>query len=271
MTRLDVYLTERGLVKSRTKAASCIAEGRVLVNGAAVEKAAYPVSEGDAVVLMPGGDEFVGRGGVKLAGALDVFGLDVRGAVACDIGASTGGFTDCLLRRGAKRVYAVDAGSGQLDPSLRADPRVISLENRNARYLTLGDLGERCTVLVMDVSFISQTRVLPALSGLASEGAILVSLIKPQFECGREAVGKKGVVRDKRFHLAAIRRVLLSAEEAGFCPMDLCRSVLTGGDGNVEYLFWARYLGGSADVGIPTNGESALSEEKLRGVVHGTP
>ncbi len=238
--RLDVYLTEQGLAKSRSKAAEYIISGFVTVNGERVTKVSHAVGESDDVVLVGKPYDYVSRGGVKLAGALDAFGLDVTGAVALDIGASTGGFTDCLLKRGAAKVYAVDAGRDQLDESLRRDPRVISMEGFNARDLSTSVIGEPCDVIVGDVSFISQTYILPTLPSVAGEHAVLLSLIKPQFECGREALNKNGIVKDKKFHIFAVKKVLAAAGEAGFIPIGLVKSSITGGDGNVEFLYLAK-------------------------------
>ncbi len=258
--RLDVYLTEQGLAKSRSKAAETIAGGFVTVNGKTVTKASFSVSEGDSVSLLGRPYDYVSRGGVKLEGALLRFGIDVTGAVALDIGASTGGFTDCLLKRGAARVYAVDSGRDQLDSTLRSDPRVISMEGFNARELSHDAIGERCGVIVSDLSFISQTYIIPTLHGVSAEDAVFISLIKPQFECGREALNKNGIVKDKKFHIHAIKRVLASAEEHGFFPFGLMKSPITGGDGNVEYLFAARKRKGDAP--------SPINDETIREVMN---
>ncbi len=238
--RLDVYLTEQGLAKSRNKAAEIIEGGFVTVNGKTVTKSSASVTDGDEVLLLGKPYDYVSRGGLKLEGALTRFGIDVTGTVALDIGASTGGFTDCLLKRGAAKVYAVDSGKEQLDSTLRADPRVVSMEGFNARELSHETIGERCGIIVSDLSFISQTYIIPTLSDVSAEECVFVSLIKPQFECGREALNKNGIVKDRKFHIHAIKRVLSSAEEHGFIPTDLMKSTITGGDGNVEYLFAAR-------------------------------
>ncbi|MBE6599490.1 MAG: TlyA family RNA methyltransferase [Ruminococcaceae bacterium] len=238
--RLDVYLTEMGLAKSRSKAAECIEGGFVLVNGRRVTKVSLAVGEGDTVEVTGKPYDFVSRGGVKLDGALEGFGIDVAGSTALDIGASTGGFTDCLLKRGAGRVYAVDSGKGQLDESLRGDPRVISMEGFNARELSPTSIPEPCGIIVSDLSFISQTLILPAVPAVSTEDAVLISLIKPQFECGREALNKNGIVKDKKFHTSAIKKVLSAAAVSGFVPIGLMRSSITGGDGNIEYLYYAK-------------------------------
>lgn len=259
--RLDVYLTENGLAKSRSKAGEYISGGFVLVNGKTVTKAAFSVSEGDNIILAGKPYDYVSRGGLKLEGALDRFGVDVTGMTACDIGASAGGFTDCLLKRGAVKVYAIDSGREQLDASLRADKRVVSIEGFNARELTYDTIHDRCGIIVSDLSFISQTYIIPVLSSVAAENAVLVSLIKPQFECGREALNKNGIVKDKRFHISAIKRVLSCAAENGWTPIGLMKSVIKGGDGNVEYLFLAQR-------NVAPDARSVLDDIRIRGVVN---
>jgi len=235
--RLDVYLTERGDTESRSRAQALIKSGSVAVNGKTVIKASYPVEDGDEVSLLreqicP----YVSRGGFKLEAALKGFMVDVRGLVCADIGASSGGFTDCLLQHGAKRVYAIDSGSGQLHPSLLRDQRVISRENCNARYLTENDLPEAVDLMVMDVSFISQTKLYGALVPLMKDGALLLSLIKPQFEVGRNAVGKGGIVRDEAKRKEAVETVVSGARAYGLHCEAVIPSPIRGGDGNVEFL-----------------------------------
>lgn len=241
--RLDVYLSNTGLAKSRSRAAQLIDGGFVAVNGKVVTKSSHDVTETDEVKLLGEEHRYVGRGGMKLEGALDRFHLDVRGLICADIGASTGGFTDCLLQRGASHVYAVDSGHGQLDPKLANDSRVTNIEGCNARYLTAeqlsGSESERCQCAVSDLSFISQTLVLPAVSGILTADAIYIALIKPQFECGREAVGRGGLVKEKKQHIAAIRRVLDCAVLNGLAPCGIMKSPITGGDGNTEFLMYA--------------------------------
>ena len=185
---------------------------------------------------------YVGRGGLKLKGAIDRFGIDVSSLVCIDVGASTGGFTDCLLQHGAKKVYAVDCGHGQLDPKLLGDPRVISMEGFNARELSPCAIPEPCDIAVMDVSFISQTLIHPALKTVMKDNAVFLSLIKPQFELGRSLVGKKGIVKDEKSRKAAIDKVVESARVCGFKLIDICTSPITGGDGNIEYIGYFRYL-----------------------------
>jgi 23S rRNA (cytidine1920-2'-O)/16S rRNA (cytidine1409-2'-O)-methyltransferase len=243
--RLDVEVFRRGIAESRSRARVLIAAGSVSVNGTVITKPSYECSESDDIELTGSPLEYVSRGGYKLAAALDAFGagngdatagIDVTGMIAADIGASTGGFTECLLRRGACRVYAIDSGRGQLADSLHADPRVVSLEGVNARSITVDMLGELCDIVVMDVSFISQTKLHEVVASLLVPGGIFISLIKPQFEVGRENVGKGGIVRDERARQLAIEAVIKSAEYAGFTCRGIIESPITGGDGNVEYL-----------------------------------
>ncbi len=237
--RLDVYLAETGLAKSRSRAAQLISGGFISVNGKIITKASYDVTETDEVRQTGEEHKFVGRGGMKLEGALERFCVDVTGRICADVGASTGGFTDCLLQRGAAHVYAIDSGHGQLDPKLAEDSRVTNLEGCNARYLTAEQLGQPCTCAVSDLSFISQTLVLPAVSSILTDGAVYIALIKPQFECGREAVGRGGLVKDKKQHIAAINRVIACAAENGLAPCGIMKSPITGGDGNTEFLMMA--------------------------------
>lgn len=235
--RLDVFLTERGDTESRSRAQELIKNGSVTVNGKVVVKASYPVEEGDEILLLQ--DRvcpYVSRGGYKLEAALKEFLVDVRGMTCADIGASSGGFTDCLLQHGAKRVYAIDSGSGQLHASLLEDERVVSVENCNARYLTDRVIPEPVDLVVMDVSFISQTKLYGALVPLMKEDALLISLIKPQFEVGRSGVGKGGIVRDEKKRKEAIEAVVVSAEAFGLRCEAVMPSPIRGGDGNVEFL-----------------------------------
>lgn len=242
--RLDVEVFKRGIAESRSRARALIESGGISVNGTIITKPAYECDERDSVELVGMPIEYVSRGGYKLAAALDAFGcdeqgrtiIDVTGKIAVDIGASTGGFTDCLLKRGARKVYAVDSGHDQLAESLRLDTRVVSLEGVNARNLTQDVLGERCDIAVMDVSFISQTKLHDVVADLLVPGGIFISLIKPQFEVGRENVGKGGIVKDARAREQAIEAVKKSAEAAGFICRGIIESPITGGDGNVEYL-----------------------------------
>ncbi len=240
--RLDILLVERGLAESREKAQRLILAGAVRVNGQVADKAGRPCAD-DACVEVTASDKFVSRGGGKLEAAFDAFRLDVAGKVCADIGASTGGFTDCMLQHGAVRVYAVDVGKGQLDWRLRNDPRVIVKEELNARYLSERDIPEPFHFAVIDVSFISLTLILPPVTKLIAPGGQIVSLIKPQFEAGRENVGKGGVVRDPAVHESVIAQVRQFGTQS--LPLEwlgLCESPLRGPAGNIEFLAWWRKL-----------------------------
>lgn len=238
--RLDAELVRRGLVASRGDAVAMIDAHRVLVNGAHADKASRQVDPGDAVVVEGAPPRFVSRGGEKLAGALDAFDLDVTGLRVLDAGASTGGFTDCLVQSGADHVVAVDVGHGQLHPRLRDHPRVTVIERCNVRHLTPEQIGGRVDLVVADLSFISLTTVAPALVGACRPGARLVLLVKPQFEAGRREVSKgRGVITDPDLHRAACERVEESLVAVGAVPRGLVTSPLTGADGNREFLLLA--------------------------------
>ncbi len=235
--RIDRLLVTRGLAPSRQRAQALLMAGLVLVDDRPVTKAGTRVAT-DAAIRLRGRDHgYVSRGGVKLAAALDAFAIDPSGRICADLGASTGGFTDCLLQRGAARVYAVDVGYGQLAWKLRQDPRVVVLERTNVRHLE--GLPEPIELIVGDLSFISITRVLPAIAALCAPGAELVLLVKPQFEVGRGRLSKGGVVRDPALREAAVAAVLADAEAAGFAPLGELESPITGAkSGNIEYLIW---------------------------------
>jgi len=237
--RLDVLLVERGLVDSREKARALILAGLVLVDGQKLDKAGHAVSAEARVELLES-PRYVGRGGLKLEAALDHFKIAIDGRICLDVGSSTGGFTDCLLQRGAARVYAIDAGTGQLDWKLRNDPRVIVHEQLNARYLNRDQVPELIDLAVCDVSFISITMILPALAGLLANHAEMVILVKPQFELERQQVGKGGIVRDPALHLQACRRVEQAVETLGFHAQIIPSPVL-GAEGNQEFLLHARH------------------------------
>jgi len=237
--RIDVLLVERGLAESRAKAQALILAGQVVVGDQRVDKPGTQVSV-DAELRLKGEVlPYVSRGGLKLKAAIDRFGLDVRGRVCADIGASTGGFTDCLLQEGAIRVHAIDVGYGQLHEKLRTDPRVRSRERVNARYLTAEDLPEKVGVAVIDVSFISLTQVLPAVLPFLDPGGLLVALVKPQFEVGRERIGKGGVVRDAAARQEAIDTVAAFTREQGLEVRGVMDSPVPGPAGNVEALLAA--------------------------------
>ena len=235
--RLDKLLVEKGLVKSRERAKALIMAGKVLVDGRVVDKAGAPVSP-DSKIEIKGEDiPFVSRGGLKLKTAIDEFGLKVDGFTCLDVGASTGGFTDCLLQHGAKKVYAVDVGKGQLDWKLRNDERVISIEGFNARYLTEKEVPEKVDLVVIDVSFISLEKILPVVKQFLKPGAKVVALIKPQFELTKREVDRgKGVIRDPELHRKAIMKVLNFARSIGLYPEKLTLSKPRGPKGNKEFL-----------------------------------
>ncbi|HYH06892.1 MAG TPA: TlyA family RNA methyltransferase [Thermoanaerobaculia bacterium] len=235
--RLDVVLVERGLVDSRAKAQSLIMARRVLVNGQFVDKAGASVTEEDEVSVAELEHPWVGRGGMKLAHAVQSFSVNVHGKVCADIGASTGGFTDVMLKHGAAKVYAIDVGYGQLDVSLRNDPRVINREKVNARYLQPENFDEPIEFVSIDVSFISLKLILPAVANFLT--GELVALIKPQFEVGKHDVGKGGIVRDDEKRAAAVESVVAFARETGFAVKGVIESPVKGAEGNVEYLMYA--------------------------------
>ncbi len=237
--RLDALLVERGLAASRERARALIIAGSVRVNGQPASKAGTSVARDADVTVATPDHPYVGRGGLKLAHALDVFGVAVDGRVALDIGASTGGFTDVLLQRGAPRVVALDVGHGQLDWKLRNDPRVIVLERVNARSLTPVDLPESARefdIITIDVSFISLRHILPAVPPLMREGADVIALVKPQFEAGRAEVGKGGIVRDEAVQLRVVEEVTAAANALGLTRAGMTESPIAGMEGNREFL-----------------------------------
>lgn len=234
--RLDVLLVERGLAETRQKAQATIMSGIVFVNGQRADKAGAPIAEDAEVEVRGSALPYVSRGGLKLKKAMRTFSISLNKSICADIGASTGGFTDCMLQNGAQKVYAVDVGYGQLDWKLRNDPRVVCLERTNARYLTHEQIPEELDFASIDVSFISLSLILPAVNGLLKEGGYVVCLVKPQFEAGREKVGKKGVVRDPAVHLEVLEHFLGHARTSGFGVLDLTFSPIRGPEGNIEYL-----------------------------------
>ena len=235
--RLDLLLVERGLAETRQRAQALIMSGQVYVREQRVDKAGAQVEAGAPVEVRGQGLRYVSRGGLKLEKAMETFpGLNLNGAVCADIGASTGGFTDCMLQNGAAKVYAVDVGYGQLAWSLRQDPRVICLERTNARYLTREQVPDPLDFASVDVSFISLRLILPALAGLLKPEGQAVCLVKPQFEAGREKVGKKGVVREPKVHLEVVERFLADAGACGFSVKGMTFSPIKGPEGNIEYL-----------------------------------
>lgn len=238
--RVDVALVEHGLAETRQKAQALVMAGRVRIAGVPARKPSDAVPAG-AALSVAAGPEHVGRGALKLGGALDAFGIAVSGRVAVDVGASTGGFTEVLLARGASRVYAVDVGRGQLHERVRADERVVVRDKVNARHLSTADVPEPCTLATVDVSFISVTKVLPALAGVLAEGADAIVLVKPQFEVGRGQVGRGGIVHDPALHAQSVLAVARAAqEEAGFGLRGACASPVTGAEGNREFFLHLR-------------------------------
>jgi len=238
--RLDVLLTEKGLQESRQRAQATIMSGLVYVGGKRVDKPGTPVDPESEIEIRGNTLKYVSRGGLKLEKAMAVWPIDLNGKVCMDIGASTGGFTDCMLQNGASKVYAVDVGYGQLAWRLRSDERVVCLERTNARYLDHGIIPEEPEFSSVDVSFISLKLILPAIAGVLKDGGEVVCLVKPQFEAGREKVGKKGVVRDPAVHREVLEHFLEHARESGFTVRDLSYSPVRGPEGNIEYLGWLR-------------------------------
>lgn len=233
--RLDVLLVKRGLSPSREKAQRVIMAGGVFSGGTRLDKASHQLAE-DAPLEVREADRYVGRGGHKLEGALRHFGIDPTGWGCLDVGASTGGFTDCLLQHGAAKVYALDVGHGQLDWKIRNDPRVVVMEHCNARHLQPGDLPEKVRLAVADVSFISLTLVLPPVAGVLTDGGMIVALIKPQFELSRAEVGRGGIVRDDSARLKAVEKIRDFASGLGWTWGGVVDSPIAGADGNREFL-----------------------------------
>lgn len=234
--RIDVYLSQEGFVSSRTEAKRFIDEGAVTVNGVLVKKPSFEVDGSEEITLDKSKKEFVSRGGIKLKGALLQFKVNVEGRLCLDVGASSGGFTDCLLQNGAKHVIAVDSGSGQLAEPLRCDSRVTSIENYNARYMSPGDFQYTPDFAVMDVSFISATYIIPSVFELLADGGDFICLIKPQFEVGRSGLGKGGIVKDSKVRDSAVKKVTDFATGVGFILKGIMQSSIKGGDGNIEFL-----------------------------------
>ena len=236
--RLDILLVERGLAGSRERAKRMIMAGEVLVDGQKIDKAGTTVKAEAEIRLLGHDIPYVSRGGLKLEKAMKEFGVRLQDKAAADIGASTGGFTDCMLQNGAAKVYAIDVGYGQLAWKLRTDARVVNMERTNIRYVTPEDIGKPLDFASIDVAFISLDKVLPVAWQLLSEVGEVLALIKPQFEAGREHVGKKGVVRDPAVHEAVIHKVVLLARTLGFITRALTFSPVKGPEGNIEYLIW---------------------------------
>lgn len=234
--RLDVLLVQRGLAPSREKAKAMIMSGNVFVGGQREDKAGASFDPAVAIEIHGSVLKYVSRGGLKLEKAMTHFGITLEGKICMDIGASTGGFTDCMLQNGAAKVYAVDVGYGQFAWKLRQDERVVCMEKTNIRYVTPADIDDRLDFASVDVSFISLTKVLGPAKELLKDDGQMVCLIKPQFEAGREKVGKKGVVRERSVHLEVIEKILTFAKEIGFSILNLEFSPIKGPEGNIEYL-----------------------------------
>lgn len=256
--RLDVFMKDSQMTKSRQQALDMIKKGQVTVNQKVCQKSGYMIDpQNDEVKIIGDTLKYVGRGGLKLEKAISEFLVNLSEKCAMDIGASTGGFTDCMLKNGAKKVYAVDVGCGQLAPELLEDKRVVNMENTNIRYVTLLDIGELVDFISIDVSFISLELILPVASTLLKENGELVALVKPQFEAGKKNIGKKGVVKDLKVHKEVCNKVFDYAKASGFCVKGFSYSPITGSKGNIEYLI---YLVKSSD-------EDRVSKERIFEVV----
>ena len=234
--RLDILLCEQGFFESRQRAQAVIMAGQVYVGGQKVDKAGTAIEETAELEVRGKTLAYVSRGGLKLEKAMQSFPINLKGTICADIGASTGGFTDCMLQNGASKVYAVDVGYGQLAWSLRSDERVVCMERTNARYLTYEQIPDELDFASIDVSFISLKLILPAVRGLLKENGTVACLVKPQFEAGKEKVGKKGVVRDPAVHLEVLEQFLINAQESSFTVKGLTFSPIRGPEGNIEYL-----------------------------------
>lgn len=248
--RLDVYLAENGMVKSRSEAQSIIMAGEVYINNQKASKAGEQVNGDENIEIRSTARKYVSRGGLKLEKAMQCFPISPDGLVCMDIGASTGGFTDCMLQNGAKKVYAVDVGYGQLAWSLRCDERVVNMERTNIRHLEDESLDEKIDFFSVDVSFISLALVLPVAYRVSNDDVVGVCLIKPQFEAGRDKVGKKGVVRDGNVHKEVIHKVFEFTKEIGFKIHGLEFSPIKGPEGNIEYLMYISKQGENAEIDI---------------------
>ena len=236
--RIDLLLVERGLTTSRERAQTEIMAGNVMANGQRVDKAGEKYDDDVNIEVKGDAIPYVSRGGLKLEKALKSFPINLNGKVCIDVGSSTGGFTDCMLKNGAVKVFAIDVGYGQLAWTLRNDPRVVCMERTNIRYVEPENIGEKADFASIDVSFISLTKVLPALRNLLKEDAEIVCLVKPQFEAGREKVGKKGVVRDRKVHLEVLDRIVNWTTNEKFVTLGLNFSPIKGPEGNIEYLLY---------------------------------
>ncbi len=256
--RIDVLLVEKGFFESREKAKASIMAGVVYANEQKIDKAGEEVSIDAKLEVRENICPYVSRGGLKLEKAVKFFGVNLKDKVCMDIGASTGGFTDCMLQNGAKKVFSVDVGYGQFAWKLRQDERVVCMERTNIRYVTDEQIGEKLDFASIDVSFISLTKVLPVAFNLLKDDGEVVALIKPQFEAGREQVGKKGVVRDSKVHKEVIEKIIAFSESIGFCVKNLSFSPIKGPEGNIEFLL---YLGKSGDTIVDV--DKVIEETKI--------
>ncbi|MBP1696977.1 MAG: hemolysin [Deltaproteobacteria bacterium] len=238
--RVDIVLVERGMVSSRERARALIMAGKVIVEGKRIAKPGVQINVDAQVHLQEGSSPYVSRGGEKIEGALKTFGIDPKGMIVMDVGASTGGFTDCILQKGAKKVYAVDVGYGQLAWKLQKDPRVVNLERRNIRYLPREEVQEEADLIVIDTSFISVEKFLPRLLGFLKRGGTILSLIKPQFEVGKGEVGKGGVVRDRALHEKVVDRISNFSRGLGLKVLGVTESPLLGPKGNREFFIYLK-------------------------------
>ena len=245
--RLDISIYKRGLAASRERARQMIKGGYIYLNGKQVLKASYNVNENDKINIIGETLKFVSRGGIKLEYAVKAFGLYFDGLTAIDMGASTGGFSDCMLQGGAKKIYAVDVGSGQLHEKIKNNPNVINMEQVNIRDMIFDDIGEKVDFISIDTSFISLKLILPKAFMFIKENGNIVALIKPQFEAGRENIGKGGIVKDKKIHEKVIKEIYDFVIQSGFVPVNITPSPITGGDGNKEYLMHIKKQGEQFD------------------------
>lgn len=256
--RLDVVLVKKGFFESREKAKASIMAGIVYMDGKLIDKAGTQVSEDAEFFVKANLCPYVSRGGLKLEKSIEIFNINLEGATCMDIGASTGGFTDCMLQNGAVKVYAIDVGRGQLDWKLRTDNRVVNIERTNVRYYDNPDIEKTIDFISIDVSFISLNLIFPVAKKMLKDEATLVCLVKPQFEAGREQVGNKGIIRDKKVHRQVIEKVINYALENELSPLDLTYSPVTGAKGNIEFLMYLKNA----------NQETIISESKIDDVVN---
>lgn len=260
MMRLDLYLVQAGKAPSRSRAQKMIEDGNVTVDGKCIQKPSFLLSESEEhLIVALDSQKYVSRGGYKLEGALQDFSITPKGYDCADIGASTGGFTDCLLQNGARQVYAIDVGSGQMDTKLLLDKRVHNIEKVNARYSLKDKISCPMDLVVSDVSFISQTYIIPNIQELLKEDGFYLFLVKPQFECGPKALNKNGIVTDCRFHISAIQTILRTLLVNNLSPLKIAQSHILGGDGNREYLVLSQNK---------SECQSLISEERIRQIVY---